>query len=64
MIVYDVVAAAVFVTDASGRDFAREKVMHMSKMHIYMCLLVHAGGATAALVCVLHFTGKNLYGIS
>lgn len=37
MIVYDVVAAAVFVTDASGRDFAREKVMHMStNAHIYV----------------------------
>lgn len=33
-------------------------------MHIYMCLLVHAGGGTAALVCELHFTGKNLYEIS
>lgn len=35
-----------------------------AQMHIYICLLVHAGGATAALVCVLRFTGKNLYGIS
>lgn len=38
MIVYDVVAAAaVFVIDASGRDFAQEKVMHMStNAHIYV----------------------------
>lgn len=64
MIVYDVVAAAVFVTDASRRDFAREKVMHMStNAHIYVSTGT-TGGATAALVCVLHFTGKNLYGIS
>lgn len=60
MIVYDVVAAAVFVTDASGRE---RKSCTWAQMHIYMCLLVHAGGATAALVCELHFTGKNLYGI-
>lgn len=42
MIVYDVVAAAVFVIDASGRDFAREKVMHMStNAHIYVSTGTH-----------------------
>lgn len=37
MIFYDVVAAAVFVIDASGCEFAREKFMHMStNAHIYV----------------------------